>query len=206
MPHAQNNEVAIKVQPPLNSGQSQLIIMPKLSTWPPRASQRACLLLLGRLLGRGLLGRGLLGRGLLLGRRGLLGDGLLHRGLLGRGLLGRLLGSFLGGGRLLRRRKRRAKVTRVDSFQTRAMRRHACRDLSCKWSCNPGRCESGKCECGRRRTLAGGMLDSAHGQRARATVSVGLCSVSYRVRAAFVRSRPVHGYPLTVFVCLFMRL
>ena len=127
MPHAQNNEVAIKVQPPLNSGQSQLIIMPKLSTWPPRASQRACLLLLGRLLGRGLLGRGLLGRGLLLGRRGLLGDGLLHRGLLGRGLLGRLLGSFLGGGRLLRRRKRRAKVTRVDSFQTRAMRRHACR-------------------------------------------------------------------------------
>ena len=33
------NEAAIKVQPPLNSGQLQLIIMPKLSSWPPRASE-----------------------------------------------------------------------------------------------------------------------------------------------------------------------
>ena len=33
------NEAAIKVQPPVISGQSQLIIMPKLSSWPPRASK-----------------------------------------------------------------------------------------------------------------------------------------------------------------------
>ena len=43
---------------------------------------------------------------------------------------------------------------------------------------------SGACKCGSRRTLAGGMVESAHGERARATVSMRPCSASCCVREA----------------------
>ena len=41
---------------------------------------------------------------------------------------------------------------------------------------------SGACECGSRRTLAGGMIESAHGERAKETVSMRPCSASCCVR------------------------
>ena len=86
---------------------------------------------------------------------------------------------------------------RVDSFQTRAMRRRTCRDLSCKWAFNPGRCKSGKCDCGRRRTFAGGMLDSAHGQREgrQSVCACGQCVIA----CARCLCAAACAYPLTVF-------
>ena len=51
-------------------------------------------------------------------------------------------------------------------------------------TCATGAGCSGACECGSRRTLVGGMVESAHGERARATVSMRPCSASCCVREA----------------------
>lgn len=64
---------------------------------------------------------------------------------------------------------------------------------------------SGACECGSRRTLAGGMIESAHGERARETVSMRPCSASLlRARGAAWRDAIQGGLPLSrlIWVCV----
>ena len=73
----------------------------------------------------------------------------------------------------------------VDHALTWAMRRRAHAGMhDAIRARNSGRCESGACECGSRRTLAGGMVESAHGERARAPVSMRPCSVSCSIARA----------------------